>query len=82
MVPTENFQQTGEFTKKMGMECVWTSERGFGSRSWRYSMVVNNNKIEKLFMEEPREMISKADPFEVSDSKTMLNYFLITIHLN
>ena len=63
-----------EFTRKMGMECVWTSERGFGARSWRYSMVVNDCKIEKLFEEKPRMMNSEADPFEVSDSETMVKY--------
>jgi len=63
-----------EFTKKMGMECVWTSERGFGARSWRYSMVVNNKKIEKIFEEKPRVMNSAPDPFEVSDCGTMMKY--------
>jgi thioredoxin-dependent peroxiredoxin len=27
------------FTRSMGMSIVWSSERGFGERSWRYSMV-------------------------------------------
>jgi len=65
---------TLDFTRKMGMECVWSSERGFGSRSWRYSMVIANGKIEKLFEEQPRVMNSEADPFEVSDSETMVKY--------
>ena len=62
------------FTRGMGMSCTWTSERGFGERSWRYSMVVNNMKIEKLFVEEPRIEDSGPDPFEVSDVNTMLKY--------
>ena len=49
-------------------------ERGFGARSWRYSMVVNDGKIEKLFEEKPRMMNSEADPFEVSDSETVVKY--------
>ena len=58
----------------MNMSCTWTSERGFGERSWRYSMVINNNKIEKMFVEESKVENSGPDPFEVSDSKTMINY--------
>lgn len=30
---------TASFTRSMGMSTVWSSERGFGERSWRYSMV-------------------------------------------
>lgn len=36
----------GEFTRKMGM-LVDKSNLGFGLRSWRYSMFVNDCKIEK-----------------------------------
>ena len=39
------------FTRGMGLQCTWSSERGFGERSWRYSAVINDNKIEKLFIE-------------------------------
>lgn len=39
------------FTRGMGMSCVWDTERGFGERSWRYSAVINDMKIEKLFIE-------------------------------
>lgn len=39
------------FTRGMGMSCVWDTERGFGERSWRYSAVINNLVIEKLFIE-------------------------------
>ena len=39
------------FTRGMGMSCVWESERGFGERSWRYSAVIDDMKIEKLFVE-------------------------------
>lgn len=66
-----------QFTRGMGMTCTWTTERGFGERSWRYSMVVNNKVIEKMFIEEPRVLNSEEDPFEVTDSKTMLNYLSI-----
>jgi peroxiredoxin len=41
----------GTFTRKMGMNCMWDSERGFGERSWRYSCVIKNGVIEKMFLE-------------------------------
>lgn len=62
------------FTRGMGMSCVWDSERGFGERSWRYSAVIDDMKIEKLFVEQPAIQNSGPDPFEVSDAQTMLSY--------
>jgi peroxiredoxin len=62
------------FTRGMGMSIVWDSERGFGERSWRYSMVVHDGVIEKLFVEAPRLQNSIDDPFEVSDAATMVGY--------
>eukprot|EP00961_Rhodomonas_salina_P003001 41171-Rhodomonas_salina.3 len=63
------------FTRGMGMSCVWEKERGFGERSWRYSMCVADGKIEKIFVEGGGvTQDSGPDPFEVSDSKTMLKY--------
>lgn len=63
----------GEFTRKMGM-LVDKSNLGFGMRSWRYSMVVNNCQIEKIFVEPGYEDNCPTDPFEVSDADTMLKY--------
>jgi thioredoxin-dependent peroxiredoxin len=62
------------FTRGMGMVTIWSTERGFGERSWRYSMVVSNGVIEKMFVEEPKIQNSGPDPFEVSDAATMLAY--------
>lgn len=62
------------FTRGMGMSCTWDSERGFGERSWRYSAVIDDGKVEKLFIEPNREQNSGPDPFEVSDATTMVNY--------
>ena len=59
----------GEFTEGMGM-LVDKSDLGFGKRSWRYSMLVRDGVIEKMFIE-PDE---PGDPFKVSDADTMLNY--------
>ncbi len=63
----------GEFSRKMGM-LVEKDNLGFGMRSWRYSMFVNNGNIEKVFAESDFGDNCPTDPFEVSDSSTMLNY--------
>lgn len=63
----------GEFTRKMGM-LVDKSNIGFGMRSWRYSMVVDDGKIEKIFIEPGFDDNCPSDPFEVSDADTMLGY--------
>ena len=57
----------GEFTEKMGM-LADKAELGFGKRSWRYSMLVRDGVIRKMFIE-PQQA---GDPFEVSDADTML----------
>lgn len=64
---------SGEFTRKMGM-LVCKDNLGFGMRSWRYSMFVDDGKIEKMFIEDGFEDNCATDPFEVSDADTMLNY--------
>ena len=46
------------------------SDLGFGKRSWRYSMLVKDGVVEKMFIE-PQE---PGDPFKVSDAETMLNH--------
>lgn len=63
----------GEFSRKMGM-LVDKSNLGFGMRSWRYSMLVDDGEIVKLFSEPGYEDNCPTDPFEVSDADTMLNY--------
>jgi len=63
----------GEFTRKMGM-LVDKNNLGFGQRSWRYSMYVENGEIQKLFSEAGFEDNCPTDPFEVSDADTMLSY--------
>ena len=61
----------GEFTRKMGM-LVEKSNLGFGMRSWRYSMLVNDGAIEKMFVEPEFGDNCPVDPFEVSDADTMM----------
>lgn len=59
----------GDFTREMGM-MVNLSDKGMGQRSWRYSMLVRDGFIEKMFIEK--------EGFEtrptVSNAETMLNY--------
>ncbi len=63
----------GEFTRKMGM-LVQKENLGFGPRSWRYAMVVNDGEIEKMFVEPGYDDNAEGDPFEVSDAETVLAY--------
>jgi glutathione-dependent peroxiredoxin len=59
----------GEFTQAMGM-AVDHRDALLGMRSWRYSMLVDDGRIEKMFIEPD----VPGDPFEVSDAETMLKY--------
>ena len=59
----------GEFTEGLKM-LVSKKDLGFGKRSWRYSMLVKDGVIEKMFVEPNKP----GDPFEVSDADTMLEY--------
>ena len=59
----------GEFTAGMG-QLVDKGDLGFGKRSWRYSMLVRDGVVEKMFVEPNKA----GDPFEVSDAATMLAY--------
>jgi len=64
----------GVFTHGLDM-LVDKPVQGFGKRSWRYSMLVDNGKIVKQFVEEGQNNSSSdADPFEVSDAQTMLDF--------
>lgn len=63
----------GDFTRQMGM-LVKKDNLGFGMRSWRYSMFVENGEITKLFSEAGHQDDAPSDPFEVSDADTMLDY--------
>jgi len=58
-----------EFTTAMGMS-VDHRESLLGTRSWRYSMLVQDGAIQKMFIEADEG----DDPFKVSDAETMLGY--------
>ncbi len=61
----------GDFARGMGM-LVDKRALGFGMRSWRYSMLVRDGIIDKVFIEE--EGGDDDDPFAVSDADTMLRH--------
>tara|TARA_B100001057_G_scaffold422713_2_gene444372 strand:- start:348 stop:845 length:498 start_codon:yes stop_codon:yes gene_type:complete len=62
-----------EFTEGMGMSTTFKN-RGFGQRSWRYSAVINDGVVEKMWVEPGLTEDSGPDPFEVSNAETMLEY--------
>jgi len=64
---------SGEFTRKMGF-LVDKTNIGFGMRSWRYSMIVNDGLVESLFVEPGIEDNAEGDPFVVSGAPTILEY--------
>lgn len=69
MLPDGN----AEFTRKMGA-LVKKENLGFGRRSWRYSMLVVDGNIERIFIERGLADNCPTDPFRVSDAPTMLKY--------
>lgn len=65
---------SGQFTRRMGM-LVNKEHLGFGYRSWRYSMVVDDGGIERIFVEPGiNDAGLDDDPYEVTDPETMLSY--------
>lgn len=64
MLPDGN----GELTNLMGM-LASKNDLGFGVRSWRYSVLIEDGVVVEHFIEPDKE----GDPFEVSDADTMLN---------
>jgi len=67
MLPDGN----AEFTRGMGM-LVTKENLGFGPRSWRYAMVVNDGEIEQMFIEPGQADECPTDPFEASDADSVL----------
>ena len=69
MIPDGN----GEFTKGMGM-LVEKQNLGFGQRSWRYAMIVNDGDIEVMFVEFGKTDDSAGDPYGESSPESVLQY--------
>jgi len=61
----------GEFTELMGAS-VEKSNLGFGIRSWRYALMVNDGVIEKVFVEDGFGNNIDNDPYEVSSPENIL----------
>lgn len=68
----------GDFTREMGM-LVEKSNLGFGNRSWRYAMIVNDRIIEKLFVEPGFRDNADSDPYEISTPENVLEYVKSTV---
>ena len=63
---------SGEFTRMMGM-LVDKSNLGFGMRSWRYAMVLDNGVVEQWFEEPGREDNCDSDPYSVTSPENVLS---------
>ena len=64
---------SGFFTEEMGM-LVEKDNLGFGARSWRYAAVIDNGRIEKMFVEPGQEDNCPADPYGETSPETILAY--------
>jgi peroxiredoxin len=64
---------SGDFTYAMGMS-VTKANLGFGFRSWRYAMIVNDGEIEMMFEEPGKVGNCPVDPYEMSDPDTVLGW--------
>ena len=64
---------SGEFTRKMGM-LVKKDNLGFGLRSWRYAVIIENNEIIQSFIEAGFKDDAEDDPYVVSSPQNILKY--------
>jgi peroxiredoxin len=69
----------GEFTEQIGM-LVDKSDCGYGKRSWRYAMVVEDNVVERLFVEKGigDNVGVKVDPYKESHYNNVYKYLTST----
>ena len=66
---------SGKFTSEMGM-LVLKDNLGFGARSWRYAMIVNDGKIEAMFAEEGMKDDHKSDPYLFSTPENVYSWLM------
>jgi peroxiredoxin len=64
----------------MGM-LVNKSNLGFGDRSWRYAMVVDNGIISKLFLEAGMRDNADSDPYEETTPEKVLEYVSANVNI-
>lgn len=63
---------SGTFTRRMGM-LIDKDHLGFGYRSWRYSMIVNDGVVEQFFQEPGINDTGAADdPYTVTAPEVMI----------
>ena len=60
-----------EFTELVNVP-VAKANLGFGIRSWRYAMVINDNVVESVFSEEGFGDNVESDPYEISTPENVL----------
>jgi len=66
------------FTRSMG-QLVAKTNLGFGERSWRYAVVVDDRIIEKIFEEAGRTDNAATDPYEATTPEAVLEYVKSTV---
>lgn len=64
---------SGIWTTYMGMD-VKKDNLGFGMRSWRYAMLINDMEIHEMFVEEGRKDNASEDPYNVSSPDHVLKW--------
>ena len=62
-----------DFTAGMNM-LVRKDNLGFGARSWRYAMVVDNGIVERMFVEDGKEDDCGTDPYGETSPEKVLAY--------
>jgi peroxiredoxin len=72
---------SGTFTRHMGM-LVAKDNLGFGMRSWRYAMIVNNGVIEKMFIEPGISDNYQHDPYSVTSPESVIEYLSAESRVN
>ena len=64
---------SGLFTVQMDM-LVSKDNLGFGQRSWRYAMIVDNENIEKMFIEPGKRDNADDDPYGETSPENIMSY--------
>jgi len=66
---------SGTFTKAVGA-LVTKDNLGFGIRSWRYAIVVDDMVVEAVFPEAGMKDDHEEDPYEISTPENLMGYCL------
>jgi peroxiredoxin len=64
---------SGKFTEAVGL-LVSKDNLGFGRRSWRYAMIVDDGVVEVLFREAGITNNAEDDPYEFTSPEAIMNY--------